>query len=191
MPLNYAVEKTPKGRSFLRSVSSGAVTAEDVVALWGSETTLVDPEAGDWPAGNALLIDAQGKAQPIDEWKLGPKWVEADALAQLASEGRTYENSPLIWFARPETRVAGSGLLRLVTGEEIVLEGPKSSKGGFSLVTWSAAGATIARVTKARREDVQVTTASLSRSTASRSFAASTGKPSRSLMRAAMVSARA
>ncbi len=30
MPLNYAVEKTPKGRSFLRSVSSGAVTAEDV-----------------------------------------------------------------------------------------------------------------------------------------------------------------
>lgn len=30
MPMSYAVEKTPKGRSFVRTVSSGAVTADDV-----------------------------------------------------------------------------------------------------------------------------------------------------------------
>jgi hypothetical protein len=120
------------------------IAAEDLVALWGGETSLVDPVAGDWPEKGALLIDAAGKAQPVDEWQLGPKWVEAGALAELANGGATYENSPLLWFAKPEVRTAGSGLLRLVTGEEIVLAGPKSDKGGFSLVTWSATGATIA-----------------------------------------------
>lgn len=121
------------------------ISAEDVVALWGGETTLVDPDPGAWPASGALLIQEDGTPLTVDEWKLGPKWIEAGALEQLAADGAKYENSPLVWFAKPTARLAGSGLLRLVSGEEIVLTGPKGKPGGFTLDGWSAKGATISR----------------------------------------------
>jgi hypothetical protein len=121
------------------------IDAEHVVALWGGETTLVDPEMEKWPASGALLVEESGETRTVDEWKLGPKWIEADALSALASEGAKYENSPLVLFAKPQVRLAGSGLLRLVSGEEIVLTGPKGEPGGFELDGWSAEGATISR----------------------------------------------
>jgi hypothetical protein len=121
---------------------------EDVVALWGGETSLIDPEEGEWPDGAARMM-LDGKSHELSGVTLGPDWLAGDSLAPWKENSFTYETSPLVWFKPPKTRPRGSGLLRLVSGEEIVLASPaKPSQGDdrrFALVEWSGDGVTIAR----------------------------------------------
>ncbi|MEQ8787866.1 MAG: hypothetical protein RIC55_16290 [Pirellulaceae bacterium] len=116
----------------------------DVVALWGGETSLIDPEGADWPENSALLM-LDGKTEPLADLSLGAAWLEGKAIAPWSEKKFTYETSPLVWFAAPRVRPAGSGLLRLVSGDEIVLAGGDEGRTSFSLVAWSGEGVKIAR----------------------------------------------
>ena len=127
------------------------IKREQVVALWGADTPLVDPADNSWPQQGGLVIyekkdENENKVTkaylPISQWKLGPRWIESPEVAAL--NAFSYDNSPVVWFQKPERRAAGSGLLRLVNGEEVVLAPPGGGQ-GFSLISWSPDGVALAR----------------------------------------------
>jgi hypothetical protein len=113
---------------------------ERLVALWGSKTDLLEPKDEDWKEGAAVMYNAANEAQPVADWRLGKDGIEAASLPELKA---AYADSPLFWFKKPSARRADAGVLRLISGEEIVLA-PEAGAEGFSLVEWTASQVTIA-----------------------------------------------
>ena len=114
-----------------------AIDVDQIVALWGAKTQVVDPkeELMELP----FLVQADQKRRPLRNLRLGPRWVESESLT--ADDDQTYETSPVIWMQNPRERAAGDGLLRLGSGDELVL----AKKDGFAIQSWSAEGVVIAR----------------------------------------------
>jgi len=118
-----------------------AFDVNQIVALWGAKTQVVEPkeELMELP----FLVQGDNRRRPLRDLKLGPRWVESESLT--ADDNQTYETSPVIWLQNPTERAATDGLLRLASGDELVLK----ERDGFVLQSWSAEGVAIAHGDKA------------------------------------------
>ena len=118
--------------------SSLPLEAAQLAAFWGAGESYREPAVElVWRAGEAVLLE-EGEPQKLGRWKLGTRWLEA---SQAAATGQfTYATSPPVWLRKVPKSPAGSGLLRLVTGEELVLH----EKGLFQLQAWTPEHVTLA-----------------------------------------------
>lgn len=118
------------------------LSAENMAAFWGGNIASDLPDDDAWPAdGTALLLPRAQPPKPLTKWKLGASWIESPDVGEASAS--TYATSPPVWLKKPLPRAAESGLLRLTSGEELVL-----APVAFVLKSWSAEGVVLSRGTE-------------------------------------------
>lgn len=120
----------------LRTLAGLEIAEEQLVALWGKDSSFNLPEESAWPEKGAVMIERDKHYKPIPDWKLGKKWIEGEGLSLF---DYTYADTPIVWFRRPAKRPDGAGILRLAGGEEYILHDGDA----YTLADWSAMKVTL------------------------------------------------
>jgi hypothetical protein len=117
-----------------------ALKPEEMVALWGCQVAPDMPDDDAWPMeSGAVLVERDKPAKALGKWKLGGYWLEFPDNP-FAVGVHSYAESPPIWLRKPVAVPEGSGLVRLRSGEELVL-----SAAAFALKGWSSVEVVLTR----------------------------------------------
>lgn len=113
------------------------IETTDISALWGRTESVRLPHQTEWEKGVGVVARVTGDT-PFTDWEFGEKWIEATGLKAIGET--TYAESPTVWFSPGEPRPKSAGLLRLISGDELVLH-----ESGFRVVRWNADGIVLTR----------------------------------------------
>lgn len=109
-------------------LSDLAIQKDDITSLWGQTESVRTPAAKEWKEGG--VVARIGGDTLFTDWSFGAQWIEAKELSELTQA--TYADSPTVWFRPAQARPETAGLLRLVSGDELVL-----SPDAFEIVSWA------------------------------------------------------
>lgn len=105
------------------------IAREEIVSLWGQTESVRMPKSFEFKEGAGVVAQISGDT-PFHDWSFGDNWIESADIKEL--KNLTYGDSPTIWFHPAKARPRKAGLLRLVSGDELLL-GPNA----FEIASWA------------------------------------------------------
>ncbi|MCZ7645746.1 MAG: hypothetical protein M5U26_10750 [Planctomycetota bacterium] len=121
--------------------------AEELAALWSDKAAYAEPKTEDGanelpPAGGVSVLKPDG-AEKHARWSIGFEGLEL--AGQGAADGQVlkYLEAPMLWVAPVPKPPEAAGLVRLTSGETLVLAPP--GQPGFALESWTEEAVVIVR----------------------------------------------